>query len=62
MLTQAERPPLGERVAVNGGHAFFAFNLLRLNDVCVGQFKERCLRLCIAYRGSVCPAFGGLIS
>jgi hypothetical protein len=36
--------------------------LLRLNDVFVGQFTERCFRLCMAYRGSVYPAFGGLIS
>ena len=56
------RPPLGGYAAVNGGRVFFAFDLLRLNDVFVGQFKERCLRLCIAQRGSVRPAFGGSIS
>jgi hypothetical protein len=39
-----------------------AFDLLRLNDVFIGQFKERCSRLCIADRNSVRPAFGGLIS
>ena len=54
---------LGGYAAVNGGRVFFAaFDLLRLNDVFVGQFNERCLRLCIAQRGSVRPAFGGSIS
>jgi hypothetical protein len=46
---------LGGRAAVNGGRVFFAFDLLRLIDVFVGQFKEPCLRLCIAQRGSVLP-------
>ena len=53
---------MGGHGTVNGGHVFFAFDLLRLNDVFAGQFNERCLRLCIAQRGSVRPAFGGLIS
>ena len=53
-LARAKRPRIGL--------IFFAFDLVRLNDVFVGQFTERCLRLCIAQRGSVCPAFGGLMS
>jgi hypothetical protein len=53
---------LGWYAAVNSGRVFFAFDLLRLNDVFVGHFNEHCLRLCIAQRGSVRPAFGGSIS
>jgi hypothetical protein len=53
---------LGDYAVVNGGRVFFAFDLLRLNDVFVGQFYERCLRVCTAQRGSVRPASGGSIS